>query len=128
MTQTRALGSTLDQAISDEAYAIDNFRFTDPGSLVISALSTSLPVVVNAGGSVALARRGDDGAPHGIQLIRLARIASSENNEARAKLERIAVTVWGSIRARKAVHRVAEEICEIFGEGRGRGRPSSLEH
>ena len=47
-------GSTLDESANNESYAVDNFKFSDPGSLSISALSSSLPLVVNAAGSVSL--------------------------------------------------------------------------
>lgn len=47
-------GSNLDSPTSDESYAIDNFKFSDPGSLVINALSSSLPLVINAAGSVSI--------------------------------------------------------------------------
>ena len=47
-------GSNLNSPTSDESYAIDNFKFSDPGSLAINALSSSLPLVINAAGSVSI--------------------------------------------------------------------------
>ena len=47
-------GSTLNEAIANESYAIDNVSFVDPGSLSITALASTLPLVITAAGTVAL--------------------------------------------------------------------------
>jgi ABC-type amino acid transport substrate-binding protein len=47
-------GSTLDESTANESYAIDNIRFADPGSLTINSLASTLPLVITAGGTVAL--------------------------------------------------------------------------